>query len=86
MAERPALLRAKEGFLVPALRLTIKGGQVVPADHPVVKGREHLFEAADTGIERATRAPGEMRVTGRMPDSVVSTSKAVPKQRRKPTA
>jgi hypothetical protein len=35
----------------------------VPADDPVVKGREHLFDQDVEVIERATAAPGEKRVT-----------------------
>lgn len=73
MPEDRRLLRAKTGFLVAdGSRQVIKGGQLVPADHRVVKGREHLFEPADTGVERATRAPGELRVTPRRPDVTIA--------------
>jgi len=40
------------------------GGQTrVRAGHPILKGREHLFEPikADYEIEQATAAPGESR-------------------------
>lgn len=72
MPEERRLLRAKEGFYVGATRQVVKGGQVVPADHPVVAGREELFEPVESDIETATRAPGEMRVTPRRPDAVVA--------------
>ncbi|RSS59789.1 hypothetical protein [Streptomyces sp. WAC01280] len=48
-------------------------GQLVADDHPVIKGREALFEDAETyvsdrtasRVEQATAAPGEKRSVGR---------------------
>lgn len=49
------------GFLV-------RAGDLLVATHPVVKGREHLFElaesAANRAVERTSAAPGEKRVLG----------------------
>ncbi len=39
----------------------VKGGQLVAADDPVVKGREHLFAPVEDVVEQATAAPGELR-------------------------
>lgn len=41
--------------------IIVHDGDVYPANHPVVKGREHLFKPRDAGIEQATAAPGEKR-------------------------
>lgn len=71
------LLRAKTGFLLPD-RTVVKGGQIVSATDRVVKGREHLFEPAETGVEQATKAPGELRVVSRARSGVVA--KAVAKK------
>lgn len=77
----PALLRAKEGFYVASLGITVKGGQIVAADDRVVKGRENLFEPAETGVEQATRAPGERRVgVRRDPATVVAKGEGKPKR------
>jgi hypothetical protein len=78
------MLRAKEGFHVPSLRITVKGGQVVAADDRVVKGREHLFEPADTDIEQATRAPGERRVGTRRDPATVIAGGERPAPKRSP--
>lgn len=75
------LLRAKYGFVAGSLGVTVKGGQLVKADDPVVKGREDLFEPAERGIEQATRAPGEVRVIARRPDAVLMRGEK-PKGRR----
>ncbi|WP_328941524.1 hypothetical protein OG259_07575 [Streptomyces sp. NBC_00250] len=48
-------------------------GQLVADDHPVIKGREALFEDVETyvsdrsasRVEQATAAPGEKRSVGR---------------------
>ena len=66
------LLRAKEGFYLPSERITVKGGQVLPAGHRFIKGREHLFEPAEAGIEQATRGPGEMRIGLPRRDAVIT--------------
>jgi hypothetical protein len=72
MADQRRMLRAKNGFYVGSTRQVVKSGQVVPSDHPVVAGREELFEPVESDIETATRAPGEMRITPRRPDAVVA--------------
>lgn len=77
------LLRAKNGFVARSLGLTIKGGQLVPAAHPVVVGREDLFEPAEHGVEQATRAPGEMRVLARRPDAVLMRGDKKPEPTRR---
>lgn len=66
-------LRAKTGFVLPD-RTVVKGGQVVLDTDRVVKGREHLFEPVDTGVEQATRAPGELRVVARPRSGVVASA------------
>ena len=38
----------------------VHDGDVFPADHPVVKGRAHLFKPV-LSVEQATAAPGEKR-------------------------
>lgn len=68
----PRLLRCKDGFLDPKSRQVVKNGQLVRADHQIVAGRERCFEPAETGIEMATRAPGEIRIGARRPDAVVA--------------
>lgn len=52
--------------------VVVRKGELRPANHPDVKGREHLFESADEfagrqgdtnrPLETATAAPGERRV------------------------
>lgn len=61
---KPKFLRAKTGFILSGHRV-VKGGEVVAADDPVVRGREALFEPLDGVVEQATRNPGEMRVLPR---------------------
>lgn len=44
----------------------VRTGDVLDADHPVIKGREHFFEPVENfagrAVERASAAPGERRV------------------------
>lgn len=58
-----AALRARETFHVG--NATIKRGQLVNANDPIVKGREQFFEDPASidvpPVERATAAPGERR-------------------------
>lgn len=68
------VLRARESFSAPSpdgAGFLVRAGDVLPEDHPVIKGREHLFEpvaaAANRAIERATAAPGERRTLARGP-------------------
>ncbi len=67
------LLRAREGFHIPSERVTIKGGQVMPVGHPFIKGREHRFEPAETGVEQATKSPGEIRIGMPRRDAVIAS-------------
>jgi hypothetical protein len=60
------LLVARESFSceIDGIRFTVAGGVTrVRADHPLVKGREQLFEPAGERAElvQATAAPGEKR-------------------------
>jgi hypothetical protein len=53
--------------------IVCKPGDLFPEDHPVVRGREHLFvdvaslarSTPASAVERATAGPGERRVTTR---------------------
>jgi hypothetical protein len=65
------VLRARESFAAASpdgAGYLVRAGDVLSASHPVVKGREHLFEpvenVAGRAVERATAAPGEPRVLG----------------------
>ena len=62
--KKPTFLRCTEGFILSGRRV-VKGGEVVSATDPVVKGNERYFEPLEGVVERATRAPGEMRAVGR---------------------
>lgn len=55
-----------------AQELLVRVGDVLPADHPAVAGREHFFEPVEAAAQRSTRAierataePGERRVLSR---------------------
>lgn len=69
----PVALKAKETVFLPGNR-SIAAGGIYMSDDPVVKGREHLFEAVEP--ERATAAPGELRKTAPRKKSVSKTAKA----------
>jgi hypothetical protein len=63
-----ATLRVKEPFAVDVKGAprVLTAGQLVDSTDPVVKGREHLFEAIEAYMvrsspEQATAAPGEKR-------------------------
>jgi hypothetical protein len=58
----PQLLRAVSTFAatVGTTEYLIRQGEVLRADHPVVKGREALFEKT-MPVETATASPGEKR-------------------------
>lgn len=77
--KKPQFLRARQGFIGPD-REVVKGGQVVAADHPSVKGREHLFEPLDETVEQATAAPGELRALSskKAREAVVAAADAEP--------
>lgn len=57
-------VRALTSFALPG-RFIVREGDVFPAGHQAVQGREHLFEsatkAAERAVETATAAPGEKR-------------------------
>lgn len=63
-AKKPTFLRCTQGFILSGHRV-VKGGEVVSDTDPVVRGHEQYFEPLESVVERATRAPGEMRVVGR---------------------
>ena len=77
-------VRAKAGFVITldnGRRHAIKGGEVLPATSPVVKGRAHLFEEVEadaealaTRIETANAVPE--RRTARSTKDAKSKSKA----------
>ena len=54
-------------------------GETFDADHPVVQGREELFDpfVVDNGIEQATAAPGEKRSTRIRRESKPETTETV---------
>lgn len=69
-------LRAKESFSydVKGTPVAVRVGELRPAGHADVKGREHLFEAVEvaaerqrtrgaftSSVEKATAGPGERR-------------------------
>ena len=60
------VLVCRRGFAAPrkdGRMRVVKGGEMVPADDPIVKGREHLFDPLEEVVEQATAAPGELRAT-----------------------
>ncbi len=66
--QKPTLLVAREGFVggLDGKDIYIEKGDLVEADHPIVKKWPELFEAPllrfpVRGIEQATAAPGEKR-------------------------
>jgi hypothetical protein len=66
VASKPQILVARETFTAEydGAPVVVHGGVTrVRSDHPLVKGREHLFEAAESrvDVEQATAAPGEKR-------------------------
>lgn len=62
------ILRAREPFSI-TFNGTPRGfvvGDLIDSEHPIVQGREHLFEPVETfslmpSVEQATAAPGEKR-------------------------
>lgn len=67
----PEYLRVKSGYLREGR--VVRGGEVVDAADPIVKGMpDDYFEPLTASVERATRRPGEVRVTpGTGPQAVV---------------
>jgi hypothetical protein len=62
--------RANQGFstIFDGENLFVQKGEYVPAGHPLLKGREDLFDHADVigrferpDVEQASAAPGEKR-------------------------
>lgn len=67
MSNHPDIYVCKESFVTEVDGAPVafrRGVTRVHADHPILKGREHLFELVDAnyGVESATAAPGEKRV------------------------
>lgn len=69
-----AIKRCRASFAVSVngVPRMVTAGQLVEASDPVIKGREHLFEDAETyvserapKVEQATAEPGEKRSVGR---------------------
>ena len=68
-----SVLRARDSFVAAAPRagepeFLVRVGDVFPADHPVIRGREAFFEPAEAAADRATRSierataePGDRR-------------------------
>jgi hypothetical protein len=63
----------------------VKGGEVVSADDPIVKGMpSSYFEPLDESVERATRRPGERRVLpGQAADVVLMSAEPEKRPARK---
>ncbi len=66
--KKPSLLVAREGFVggLDGETIYINQGDLIEADHPIVKKWPDLFEPPllkfpTRGIEQATAAPGETR-------------------------
>lgn len=68
-AEHPALLAARESFVTELAGelFDLREGDLIEADHPIVKKYPRLFEApilrfpVKNRVEQATAAPGEKR-------------------------
>jgi pyruvate/2-oxoglutarate dehydrogenase complex dihydrolipoamide acyltransferase (E2) component len=70
MAKKSGYYRANQGFatVLDGENVFVKEGEFVPAGHPLLKGRDDLFEPATSfgrwdndEVEQATAAPGEKR-------------------------
>ena len=60
------VLRAKDSFVAAGKRgasRVVSAGDLVPADDPVVKGREHLFETTEEYVARTHTPPAEQKNT-----------------------
>jgi hypothetical protein len=73
-------VRVKEGIsfdLPSGEQVNLRRGQLLPDDHPYLRGREQFFEPAEdaaarapgaaAAVETATAAPGERRSVARRP-------------------
>lgn len=67
-SKKPDLYQAKDTFSVvqeDGIPVVVDRGDLVRAGHPLLKGREHLFEPVEQAVrfdvEQATAAPGEKR-------------------------
>lgn len=54
-----AVLRARTSFSVGSR--VVPAGKLVDSADPIVKGRENLFEAAESHVENTSAAPGTKR-------------------------
>ena len=83
-----SLLRARESFSIDSPTdgiVIIRRGDLFPADHPFIKGRENLFEAAEIAaaqtpggahsVEIASAPPGERRTITTPPRRAGATTK-----------
>jgi hypothetical protein len=67
MTSKTELFQAKESFVthVDGEQISVSRGDLVRAGHPILKGRDELFEPAEGfvrfDVEQATKAPGEKR-------------------------
>lgn len=70
--KKAKLVKPKESFSVPGEDETFHRGMLMSSNHPVYKGREHLFEDADSGVtgvvgftdsETTDNTPGGKRQT-----------------------
>jgi hypothetical protein len=67
MAKKADIYRAKESFvtMLGDEQLSVSKGDLVRAGHPLLKGRDELFEPAEGyvrfDVEDATAAPGRKR-------------------------
>jgi len=77
----PEYLRVKSGYLRGDRQ--VKGGEVLDAADPVVKGMpDDYFEPLEASVERATRRPGEIRVTpGTGPRGTIAKASGKPEKR-----
>ena len=62
----------------------VRGGQALPANSPLVKGMPpEYFEPLGEAVERATRRPGEVRITpGTGPSAVLMRATKAAKRGR----
>jgi hypothetical protein len=66
--DRPQYMRCTEGFRLPGDRMVKPGDVVSSSDEMFTKyeGLARHFQPVDAGtVEAATRAPGEVRISGR---------------------
>jgi hypothetical protein len=68
-SKKPDFYRANQGFatMLDGENVFVQQGEIVRAGHPILEGREELFDEVenfgrfDQDVEQATAAPGEKR-------------------------